>query len=69
MYIGIYVQYLIFLSDFNYTWILSTDFRKILKCKISWNSDQWQLFYVEGQADDTKLIAAFRGFANALRNL
>ena len=28
MYIGLHVEYLLFLSDFNKTWILLTDFRK-----------------------------------------
>jgi len=28
MYIGLHVKYRLFLSDFNWTWIFSTDFRK-----------------------------------------
>jgi hypothetical protein len=43
MYIGPQVPYASFLSDFNETWILSTDFRKILKYEISWTSIQWKL--------------------------
>jgi hypothetical protein len=28
MYIGLHVQYLLFMSDFNETWCFSTDFQK-----------------------------------------
>jgi hypothetical protein len=36
------VKYPSFLSDFNETWNLATYFRKILKCKIYCEPDQWE---------------------------
>ena len=34
MYIGLYVKYPLFLSEFNETWIFYTDFRKTYKPQI-----------------------------------
>jgi hypothetical protein len=42
MYIRLRVKYLLLLSDFNDACVFSTDFRKILKYRISWKSVQWE---------------------------
>jgi len=61
----------VMLSDFNLTWIFSTDFQKILRYKISWHSFQWEpsfSMWRDGWTYMTKLIVAFRNFAIVLKN-
>ena len=65
MYFGNHVKYHLFLSGFNETWFFSTDFRKILKYKISWKS-VWEpscSMRNDGQADKTELVVDFQNFA------
>jgi len=63
-YIGLHVKYLLFSSDFNETWILSTHLRKVLKYQISYKSVQWKPS-CSTRTDMTKIKVAFRHFAKA----
>jgi hypothetical protein len=79
MYIGLHVKYTLFLSDFNYTWIFSIDFQKSSTVKFHFKKIRpvgAELFHEDGPTDGradkrtdmTKLIVAFRNFANAPKN-
>jgi hypothetical protein len=65
MYIGLHIKYRLFLSNFNVTWILLTDFSKILKESnfIKICPAGAKLFHVDRQTM-TQLIVTFRNFAN-----
>jgi hypothetical protein len=72
MYIGLYVKYPQFLSDFNETSIFSTDIRKTPKFEISRKSVQREpscSIQTDEQTDRltdiTNVIVAFRNFANS----
>jgi len=61
----------LFMPGFNETWILSTYCRKTLRYTISWKSVQGEqscYMQTDRQTDMTKLIIAFRKFANAPKN-
>jgi hypothetical protein len=59
------------LSDFNETWIFSTDFRKKKSSNIKFYENPSIVSRVVpcGRTDMTKLIVAFRNFANAPKNV
>ena len=56
-----HVKYPLLLSDFNETWIISTDFRKKKKAQIS-SLIKIRPVGTDGRTDMTKLIVAFRNF-------
>ena len=59
------------LSPLNANLISPTDFRKILRFRISWKSLQWEPSFsmrTDRMTDVTKLIIAFRNFPNAYKN-
>jgi hypothetical protein len=61
------VKYPFFLSDFNKTWIISTDIWKTLKHQVPQKSFQWKpncSMRTNGHRDTTQLIVSFRSFAN-----
>jgi len=56
------------LTDFNEIWILCTDFRNVIRYQIEVKSVQWRsscIMWTDRRTDMTKLMVAFRNFANA----
>ena len=68
MYIGLHVKYPLFMSDCNETWILSTIFEKSSNIKFHENPSSGSWIDPCGRTDTTKLIVAFRKFADAPKN-
>jgi hypothetical protein len=68
LYIGLHVQYLLFLPVFNGTSIFSKDFLKDTSNLMKIRPVGAEMFPADGQTDMTKLTAAFRNFANAPEN-
>jgi len=70
--IGLHVNYPLFLSDFNKTWIFSTIFEKYSDTKFheypSSGSRVVSCGRTDRQTDMTKVIVAFRNFSNAPEN-
>ena len=72
-YIGLEVKHLIFLADFNRTWIFFIYFRNITKYQISWKSSSGTRVVPCGrtgrQTDrHDEVSVAFRSFSNAPEN-
>jgi len=73
IYVALRVESPLFLPDFNETWNFLTDFRKIRTSSfMKIHSVGAEIFHTDrrtdGRTDMTKIIAAFRNFANAPKN-
>jgi hypothetical protein len=77
MYTRLHVKYSLFLLDLNKTRIFSTDFRKIFNIKFHENPSSGSRVVprgrtnrrMNGETGMTKLITAFRNFANVPKNV
>jgi hypothetical protein len=65
MYIGLHVNYPLFSSDFNELGFSRQIFKKYSNIKFHENPSSGSRVVPCGQTDRTKLIVAFRNFANA----
>jgi hypothetical protein len=70
MYIGLHTKYPLFSTDFDETWIFSTDFSKNTQMSnfMKIRPVGAELFHADGRTDMKKLIVVFRNFANAPKN-
>ena len=61
MYIGLRVKYPLFLTDFNETWVFSTDFSKNTQMStfMKIRPVGAELFHADGLTDMTKMTVAF----------
>ena len=66
----LHVKYPLFLSDFNKTWIFSTDFQKNSQIQnfVEIRSVGDELFHAKRSTDTTKLTVVVRNFTNAPKN-
>jgi hypothetical protein len=64
-YFGLHVMCPVFLSNFNQIWIFSTDFLKSPRIRFNGNLSSESRSDTYLQTDVTKLIGAFRDYANA----
>ena len=65
MYIGLHAKNPLFVSDFNQTCIFSTDFRITLKFNENLSSERRVVPCGRAGGQTSKLVVAFRNFANA----
>jgi hypothetical protein len=66
-YIGLHVKYPLWQSGFNEIWILSTDFLKIHKYKISRKSVQWEPSFPMWTDGQTDKLSVFRVLQTCLK--
>jgi len=62
----------VILPDINESWNFWTDFRKILKYHILWQSFQWEpncCIWTDRQTEMTKLVVPFSNSANAPKSI